>query len=190
MAANLRDPHNSFPQLILHLRRFQQFSEQKLGLDEVVTVLRAAIEYVFDLIDDFSLDHKVVAILGDTATLDHFLIDDVDSWLAFVLEISDDGLYLRPRDLLLEPVSVLKVEYDLFEGNGPSYFGILDGWLVDQMSVRIIVLDLEEKRFHGDGLVAEGVQGAEDVLQFFPAFLAEDALLCDLDGFVVEEAGD
>lgn len=190
LAANLCNPNNSFPQIILNFGRFQQLSEQKLSLDEVVTILGTTIEYVFDFIDDFSFDHEVIAIFGDTATLDHFLIDGVDGRLALVFEISDDGLDLRPCDLLLELVSIFKVEDDLFERYSPSNLWILDSWLVDKVPICVIVLYFEEKRFHGDSLVAKCVESTEDGLQFFPAFLAEDGLLCDLDGFVVKETSD
>lgn len=90
----------------------------------------------------------------------------------------------------MELVSVFKVEDDLFERYCPSYLGILNSWLVDKMSVRVIVLYFEEKRFHGNCLVAKCVKCTEDVLQFFPAFFAEDGLLSDFDGLVIEEASD
>lgn len=122
--------------------------------------------------------------------LNHSLIDDVNSWLTFILEVFYNQLYLRPCDLLLELVSIFKVEDDLLKGYGSSYLWILNSWLVDKLSIRIIILDFEEERLHGDGLVSKGIQSTEDVIQFFPTLLGEDALFGYFDGLVVEEASD
>lgn len=106
MATNLRESHNSFPQIILNFRRLKQLSEKKLGLYKIITVLGTSIEDNLDLIYDFTFDHEVVAVLGDATSFDHPLINDVYGRLTFILEIPYNELYLRPSDLLLKLVSI------------------------------------------------------------------------------------
>lgn len=58
------------------------------------------------------------------------------------------------------------------------------------MSICVIVLYFEEKGLHRNGFVSKCIKCTKDAFEFFPAFLTEDRLLCDFDGFIIEEASD
>lgn len=85
---------------------------------------------------------------------------------------------------------MLQNKDDLFKGNSASNLRVLDGRLIDELSVSIVVFNFEEKRLKSDGLVTEGVKSTEDSLQIFPILLAQYTALTHIMGLFFLKASD
>jgi hypothetical protein len=89
-------PHDSFLQIFLDLRRLQKLIAEEPSLNKIFAVFGAASEDVFDLLNNLSIYHEIIAKSRDLSSLDHSLINDIDSRLGLVLEVFDDGFYFWP----------------------------------------------------------------------------------------------
>lgn len=118
------------------------------------------------------------------------MINAVDGGLRHIFEIRYYLLELLPPDFLGAVASVFEYKYNLLEGYGPVYLGILYGRLIYELSVSVIIFDLEQKGLQMDSLVAEGVQRIKYLFELPPALGSQHALLLHVDVVVVLVAGD
>jgi hypothetical protein len=139
--------------------------------------------------DNLTTGHEVIAEFCNFSSFNQSFVDGIYSGLGFVLEVFKDLLYFWPCYLFSKLIPVLQVEYDLFHRQSSIDFGVFYSWLVDELPIGMVVLYLEEEWSHINGLVAESIQGAEDLLQLLPALLIQNASFGDFDRFIVIECG-
>jgi hypothetical protein len=101
------------------------------------------------------------------------MVDGVNGRLRDVLEIGYYLLYFLPSDLLTAVTPVLEHEYNLLQWDRPLNFGVFDSWLIDELSISVIILNFEEERLQVDSLVSKGIQSVKYLSEFFPILLTQ-----------------
>ena len=178
---------------VLHARldegRLQHFPGDGLGFDEVVAILGTSLVDALDFAQQVWVQHEVVRGFADLALLYHGLVDGVDGGLLGTCKVGEELLNVNPA-YLFGHLAVLNVEDDFLDGNGAPYFGVLDGGLVYELQIRVVILHLVQKRREVDHLVPEGVKSGKYGLEFLPVFRSEHAPLINEVLLGVVEGGD
>lgn len=145
---------------------------------------------MFYFFDYFAAYHEVIAEFCNFSSFNQSFVDDIYSWLCFIPKIFKYLLDFWPSYFLSKLIPVFQVEYDLFHWQGPADFGVFYSWLVDELPIGMVVLYLEEEWSHINGLIAKGIQGAEDLFQLLPALFMQNASFGNFDGIIVIESSE